>query len=179
MSDKIKLCKWDPIHIGFGEVPNPSNEAVMCTLSKFPETNTMIFKADPLNPNADIDLPILLKDDPEIVPDKTTEAKRGYSSTIIIISKIMIKEFIWTGEISPLLQYWYFLDPCFGDSGAPLWITKSGKDSDRNILVAVHAGGYHTNKYFQPICTSIAGRAHKMTDKVLKWIRKNMQRVDN
>ena len=94
MSDKIKLCKWDPIHIGFGEVPNPSNEAVMCTLSKFPETNTMIFKADPLNPNADIDLPILLKDDPEIVPDKTTEAKRGYSSTIIIISKIMIKE-LW------------------------------------------------------------------------------------
>ena len=94
MSDKIKLCKWDPIHIGFGEMPNPSNEAVMCTLSKFPETNTVIFKADPLNTNADIDLLILLKDDPEIMPDKTTEAKRGYSSTIIIISKIMIKE-LW------------------------------------------------------------------------------------
>ena len=72
-----------------------------------------------------------------------------------------------------------FLDECNGDSGAPLWITKTEKDTDHNILVAVNAGYYETQKYFQPPCTSVAGRAHKITDKVLKWIRKNMERYDN
>lgn len=36
--------------------------------------------------NADVNLPILTKDDPKVMPDETTQAKRGYSSTIIIIS---------------------------------------------------------------------------------------------
>ena len=48
----------------------------------------------------------------------------------------------------------------------------------RNILVAVNSGIPETNKYFQPLCSSTAGMAIKMTDKVLKWIRKNMERVD-
>ena len=79
-SDKRKLCKWSKYVI---------NEATLCTLSTFPETETMIFKADPSNPNADKDLPIFLKDedgedvDPDIKPDKTTEKKRGYSSKIL------------------------------------------------------------------------------------------------
>ena len=76
MSDKMKLCKWSAIYV---------DEDVLCTLSKFPETDTMIFKADPSNPNADVDLPILLRDDPDIQPDKTTEKKRGYSGKIILI----------------------------------------------------------------------------------------------
>ena len=103
MADKMKLCKWDPIHIAFGEVPNPSNEAVICTLSKFPETKTMIFKSDPSNPNANVNLPVLLKDDPKIEPDKTTDAKRGYSSMIIISTKCKMNDFfktIWTRDIS-------------------------------------------------------------------------------
>ena len=48
----------------------------------------------------------------------------------------------------------------------------------RNILVAVISGHAITNEYFQPICSSNAGIAVKMTNKVLNWIRKNMQRVD-
>ena len=89
-SDKRKLCKWSKHVI---------NEATLCTLSTFPETETMIFKADPSNPNADKDLPILLKDDkdnfvdPDIKPDKTTEQKRGYSGEIIMISKNQINDF--------------------------------------------------------------------------------------
>ena len=71
-----------------------------------------------------------------------------------------------------------FLDECDGDSGAPLWITKTIEEMEQNILVAVNAGYYETQKYFQPACTSVAGRAHKITDKVLKWIRKNMERYD-
>ena len=71
-----------------------------------------------------------------------------------------------------------FLDECDGDSGAPLWITKTEKGSKQNILVAVNAGYWPTQKYFQPQCSSVAGRAHKITDKVLKWIRKNMERYD-
>ena len=89
-SDKRKLCKWSKYVI---------NEATLCTLSTFPETETMIFKADPLNPNADKDLPIFLKDDkdnfvdPDVKPDKTTEKKRGYSGEIIMISKNKINNF--------------------------------------------------------------------------------------
>ena len=98
-SDKRKLCKWSKHVI---------NEATLCTLSTFPETETMIFKADPSNPNADKDLPILLKDDdkdadPDIKPDKTTEKKRGYSGEIIMISKNKINDFVCIPEISPLL----------------------------------------------------------------------------
>ena len=47
-------------------------------------------------------------------------------------------------------------------------------EQDRYILVAVHSGSIQTNKYFQPTCSSTAGRAVKMTEKVLKWIRKVM-----
>ena len=57
----------------------------------------MIFKADPSNPNADKDLPILLKEDPDVKPDKATEElilenKRGYSGEIIMISKNKIND---------------------------------------------------------------------------------------
>ena len=94
----MKLCKWNK------EFTVSADETILCTLSKFPETNTMIFKADPSNPNADVDLPILLRDDPDIKPDKTTEKKRGYSGKVIIISKSKINDLcIWTSEISPLL----------------------------------------------------------------------------
>ena len=79
----------------------------------------------------------------------------------------------------------HFLDQCYGDSGAPLWSTKEaimnigGEVPEyRNILVAVNSGHYQTSKYFQPTCTSTAGIAIKMTDKILNWIRKNMQRID-
>ena len=72
----------------------------------------------------------------------------------------------------------FTLDPCGGDSGAPLWITKKESDSEQNILVAVHAGGYETFKYFQPACSTVANRAHKITDKVLAWIIRNMERYD-
>ena len=87
-SDKRKLCKWSKYVI---------NEANLCTLSTFPETETMIFKADPSNPNADKDLPILLKEDPDVKPDKATEElilenKRGYSGEIIMISKNKIND---------------------------------------------------------------------------------------
>ena len=79
-TDKKKLCGWGPSNIGLSETPDPSNEAVICTLSLFPETKTMIFQSDPANPNADLDLPILLKDDPKIIFDPTSKEKRGYSS---------------------------------------------------------------------------------------------------
>ena len=176
MSDKIRLCKWSAAFV---------NEAVLCTLYKFPETKTMIFKADPSNPNADVDLPILLKDDPDIKPDKTTEKKRGYSGKIVIILKIQDKWLYldpWNITFTLIL---ILSGPCSGDSGSPLWSTKealmniNGEVPEyRYILVAVYVGSYQTNKYFQPGCTSTAGRAIKITDKVLKWIRKNMQRVD-
>ena len=72
-----------------------------------------------------------------------------------------------------------FLDPCAGESGAPLWITKRREISgDQNILVGVHSGGYKSGRYFQPVCSTMASRAHKMTDKVLAWIRINMERYD-
>ena len=72
----------------------------------------------------------------------------------------------------------FILDTCGGDSGAPLWVTKKMNDVEQNILVAVHAGSYDTSKYFQPACSSRASRAHKITDKVLTWILKNMERYD-
>ena len=73
-----------------------------------------------------------------------------------------------------------FVDPCAGDSGAPLWITKKKENTDQNILVAVHYGAQDifSRQYFQPPCSSVASRAHKITDKVLAWIRKNMERYD-
>ena len=73
-----------------------------------------------------------------------------------------------------------FVDPCVGDSGAPLWITKKKENTDQHILVAVHYGAQDifSRQYFQPPCSSVASRAHKITDKVLAWIRKNMERYD-
>ena len=68
----------------------------------------------------------------------------------------------------------YSVDPCHGDSGAPLWITKRKESGDQNILVAIYSGGYESQKYFQPWCSATSSIAHKMTDKVLAWIRKNM-----
>ena len=78
MSDKMKLCKW-----GVEEIPIPSNEAVICTLSTFPETKTIVFISNPENPNTDSDFPILSKEDPQIIFDPTTKEKRGYSSKYI------------------------------------------------------------------------------------------------
>ena len=72
----------------------------------------------------------------------------------------------------------FILDPCGGDSGAPLWITKKEEHSEQNILVAVYAGDYDTFKYFQPDCSTTANRAHKITEKVLAWILTNMERHD-
>ena len=68
------------------------------------------------------------------------------------------------------------VDLCDGDSGAPLWIIKKKENSEQNILVAVFEGGYESQMYFQPSCPNTASKAHKMTDKVLAWIRKNMVR---
>ena len=69
---------------------------------------------------------------------------------------------------------------CYGDSGAPLWITKKGENSDKNILVGVVVGAHdgRIEKYFQPQCTSKIGSAYKLTDNILSWIRKNMKRYD-
>ena len=75
-------------------------------------------------------------------------------------------------------KVFWILDPCAGDSGSPIWITKKEEDSEQNILVAVHTGGYNTAKYFQPSCSTTANRAHKITDKVLSWILTNMERYD-
>ena len=69
--------------------------------------------------------------------------------------------------------------PGSGDSGAPLWITEKGKNSDKNILVAVLKGAFRYNvRYFQPLSMSEIGFAFKLTDKVLGWIRNNMKRYD-
>ena len=73
----------------------------------------------------------------------------------------------------------YSVDPCEGDSGAPLWITKRKESGDQNILVAIYSGGYESQKYFQPWCSATASIAHKMTDKVLAWIRKNMAQEES
>ena len=80
-SDKINLCKWNVKD----EWPK-TNEAVICAISLFPETKTLVFKANPLNPAAieNTKIPILLRDDPEILLDKSTKQKPGYSSIIII-----------------------------------------------------------------------------------------------
>ena len=83
LSDKIRLCKWRATPFS-EEFPRKSNEAVICAISVFPPTKTLVFKSNPLNPNANPDLPILLNDDPEIILDETTQQKRGYSGTFII-----------------------------------------------------------------------------------------------
>ena len=73
----------------------------------------------------------------------------------------------------------YSIDPCDGDSGAPLWITKRKESGDQNILVAIYRGGQESQKYFQPWCSATASKAHKMTDKVLAWIRKNVAQEES
>ena len=83
MSDKMRLCKW-----GLHEIPIPSNEAVICTLSMFPETKSIVLTSNQLDPNANFKLPILSKDDPPIFPDPTTKEKRGYSSMNDISNQI-------------------------------------------------------------------------------------------
>ena len=78
------------------------------------------------------------------------------------------------------------LGGCRGDSGAPLWITeivrssiKNQPCSKKNILVGVISGGIMSKSHFEPPCSSVASRAHKITKEVLAWIRKNMQRYDS
>ena len=85
MSDKKRLCKW-----GLHEIPIPSNEAVICTLSVFPETKSVVLTSNQLEPNTNFKLPILSKDDPPIVPDPTTKEKRGYSSMKMMYIQIML-----------------------------------------------------------------------------------------
>ena len=85
MSDKMRLCKW-----GLHEIPIPSNEAVICTLSVFPETKSVVLISNKIDPNTNFKLPILSKDDPPIVPDPTTKEKRGYSSMKMMNIQIML-----------------------------------------------------------------------------------------
>ena len=80
MSDQIKLCKWHPIVL----LQELKNEAVICAVPVFPPTKTMVFKSNPLNFNANPDLPVLLNDDPEIILDETTNHKQGYSSNLFV-----------------------------------------------------------------------------------------------
>ena len=58
---------------------------MICTISLFPETKTLVFKSNPLNPTAveNTAIPILLKDDPEIFFDESTTQTPGYSSIVI------------------------------------------------------------------------------------------------
>ena len=60
------------------------NEASICAISLFPETQTLVFKSNPLNPNANenTQIPILLNDDPEVFFDETTKQTPGYSSIV-------------------------------------------------------------------------------------------------
>ena len=81
--DQVKLCKWDPIIYA----KEWKNEAVICSIPVFPQTKTMVFKSNRLNPNANPDLPVLLNDDPEIILDDTTHQKAGYSSNLIVYHK--------------------------------------------------------------------------------------------
>ena len=78
ISDQVKLCKWDPKIFSV----EWKNEAVICLVPVFPQTKTMVFKSNPLNLNANPDLPVLLNDDPEIILDDTTHRKGGYSSNL-------------------------------------------------------------------------------------------------
>ena len=76
-----------------------------------------------------------------------------------------------------------FSNPCKGDSGAPLWKTETtntnGFRSERNVLVAIYSGNLDPINYRLPACSSEATLAHKITKKVLAWIRKNMERYDS
>ena len=80
ISDQVKLCKWDPEIFAV----EWKNEAVICSIPVFPPTKTLVFKSNPLNLNANPDLPVLLNDDPEIILDETTRQRKGYSSNLII-----------------------------------------------------------------------------------------------
>ena len=103
MSDKKRLCKW-----GLHEIPIPSNEAVICTLSVFPETKSVVLTSNQLDPNTNFKLPILSKDDPPIVPDPTTKEKRGYSSM-----KLMYIQIILTCCNEPKIQRHRFINFSF------------------------------------------------------------------
>ena len=78
------------------------------------------------------------------------------------------------------------LGGCRGDSGAPLWIKndvpssiKDGPCSKKNILVGVVSAGIPSKDYFEPPCSSTSTVAYKITENILAWIRKNMQRYDS
>ena len=83
MSDKATLCKWNLADEFLKRI-----EANICAISLFPETKTLVFRSNPLNPNAmeNIGIPILVKEEPEIFFDQSTQQTPGYSSTIKIRS---------------------------------------------------------------------------------------------
>ena len=71
-----------------------THDAMICILSLFPETKTLVFNHNPQNINDNPDLPVLLNDDPEIFLDKPTKTipSRGNSSIKVIYNLIFIPQ---------------------------------------------------------------------------------------
>ena len=86
-----------------------------------------------------------------------------------------------------LIKYQFdHLGACKGDSGSPLWITndvsssiKDGPCSKNYVLVGVFSAIVKNKDYLEPPCSSVSTVAHKITENILAWIRKNMQRYDS
>ena len=75
--------------------------------------------------------------------------------------------------------------PCDGDSGAPFWHTANtvgGDEADicdkKNVLVAIMSASFIPDHMY-PACTIAPPIAHKITKKILKWIRENMEKYDS
>lgn len=177
-SDQLKLC-------GLSEKFQKVNSAIICAIPAISPTKTLVFKQ---NPTSDRNLPTLVKDDPDIEFNHIeTPKSRGYSGNPICLVSLMHVIFEKPYEIalqSALKSH--VLGICDGDSGAPMWITKNvlgsndkGPCSKKNILVGIITGNYNSRDYWMPRCTSGVSVAHKVIEKVLLWIRKNMARYDS
>ena len=83
------------------------------------------------------------------------------------------------------LKIFDLIAPCLGDSGAPFWQTTNtfgGDEADicdkKNVLVAIFSASLVPNHIY-PVCTTEPPIAHKITQQILKWIRKNMEKYDS